>query len=48
MIIAADNDGKDLMTAKTIANAKSVLEEKGAFVEIVKPENEGDFNGEVQ
>ena len=39
---------KTLLLLKTIANAKSVLEEKGAFVEIVKPENDGDFNDVLQ
>jgi len=44
IIIASDNDGKDSITEKTIENEKSILEEKGAFVEVVKPEREGDFN----
>ncbi|MDC0864824.1 AAA family ATPase, partial [Rickettsiaceae bacterium] len=44
IIIAADNDGKNSITDKTIESAKSALEEKGAFVEIVRPEKEGDFN----
>ena len=44
IIIAADNDGVDSNTRKTIENAKLALEQKGAFVEIVKPSKEGDFN----
>ena len=53
IIIAADNDkghnkshGDENIpiTAKTIATAKYELESKGAFVEIVKPDKEGDFN----
>ena len=44
IVIAADNDGTDSFTNKTIERAKLVLEEKGAFVEIVKPAKEGDFN----
>ena len=48
IIIASDNDGKDSITDKTIETAKSILEEKGAFVEVVKPEREGDFNDILQ
>ena len=48
IIIAADNDGKSSNTAKTIESAKLVLEGKGAFVEIVRPEIEGDFNDILQ
>ena len=44
IIIAADNDGISSNTSKTIEAAKNALEEKGAFVEIVKPSNQGDFN----
>lgn len=44
IIIAADNDGRYSVTNKTIENAKIALEEKGAFVEIVRPTHEGDFN----
>ncbi|MDA9163616.1 AAA family ATPase [Rickettsiaceae bacterium] len=44
IIIAADNDGVDSNTSKTIENAKVVLENKGAFVEVVQPSREGDFN----
>jgi hypothetical protein len=44
IIIAADNDGVGSITARTIEYAKSALESKGAFVEIVKPEKQGDFN----
>ncbi len=48
IIIAADNDGKSSNTAKTIESAKLALEGKGAFVEIVRPEIEGDFNDILQ
>lgn len=44
IIIAADNDGANSVTNKTIENAKIALQEKGAYVEIVRPEKEGDFN----
>ena len=44
IIIAADNDGVSSVTNKTIENAKMLLEEKGAYVEIVRPAKEGDFN----
>ena len=44
IIIAADNDGEDSITGKTTLNAKVLLEEKGAFVEVVKPDKQGDFN----
>jgi Ti-type conjugative transfer relaxase TraA len=44
IIIAADNDGVSSLTNKTIENAKMLLEEKGAYVEIVRPAKEGDFN----
>ena len=44
IIIAADNDGVDSITGKATLNAKALLEEKGAFVEIVKPDRQGDFN----
>ncbi|MDC0864330.1 AAA family ATPase [Rickettsiaceae bacterium] len=44
IIIASDNDGKDSITNKAIHDAASILKEKGAFVEIVTPENHGDFN----
>jgi len=44
IIIAADNDGENSITGKTTLNAKILLEEKGAFVEIVKPDRQGDFN----
>ena len=48
IIIASDNDGIDSITEKTIKNAKASLEKKGAFVEIVKPEKQGDFNDILQ
>ena len=44
IIIAADNDGASSVTNKTIENAKIALQEKGAYVEIVRPAKEGDFN----
>ena len=44
IIIAADNDGPDSITGKTTLNVKVLLEEKGAFVEVVKPDRQGDFN----
>jgi Ti-type conjugative transfer relaxase TraA len=44
IIIAADNDGENSITGKTTLNAKVLLEEKGAFVEVVKPDRQGDFN----
>ena len=44
IIISADNDGKNAITAKTIENAKTQLQAKGAVVEIVRPEVQGDFN----
>jgi Ti-type conjugative transfer relaxase TraA len=44
IIIAVDNDGATSLTNKTIENAKILLEEKGAYVEIVRPAKEGDFN----
>ena len=44
IIIAADNDGVDSNTSKTIENAKLALEKNGAFVEVVRPSKDGDFN----
>ena len=44
IIIASDNDGINSITNKTVEDAKTTLEEKGAFVEIVKPNKQGDFN----
>jgi len=44
IIIAADNDGTDSITSKTIESAKEILEAKGAFVEITSPDKQGDFN----
>ncbi len=44
IIISADNDGIDSFTNKTIENARIKLEEKGAYVEIVRPSKSGDFN----
>ena len=48
IIIASDNDGQNSITEKTIENAKASLEKKGAFVEIVKPARQGDFNDILQ
>lgn len=48
IIIAADNDGPDSITGKTTLNTKVLLEEKGAFVEVVKPDKQGDFNDLLQ
>lgn len=44
IIIAADNDGHDSTTYKTIENVSFKLSSKGAFVEIVRPIKVGDFN----
>ena len=44
IIIAADNDGEHSVTDKTINLAKITLESRGAYVEIVRPVKEGDFN----
>jgi len=44
IIIAADNDGVGSNTYKTIENARVRLEEKGAFVQVVMPSKDGDFN----
>jgi hypothetical protein len=44
IIIGADNDGLTAIPNKTIDEAKIVLQNKGAFVEIVRPEKVGDFN----
>lgn len=44
ILIAADNDGIDAVTNVTIDTAKYELIKKGAFVEIVRPSNPGDFN----
>jgi len=48
IIIAADNDGIEAATNKTIETAKMTLAKKGAFVEIVRPEEVGDFNDLLQ
>jgi Ti-type conjugative transfer relaxase TraA len=44
IIITADNDGGQAVTDKTIGSAKMLLESRGAYVEVVKPAKEGDFN----
>lgn len=48
IIIAADNDGSSAISVKTIQSAVSSLKEKGAFVEVVRPEKQGDFNDILQ
>ena len=48
IIIAADNDGKHAITAKTIETAKNELQSKRAFVEIARPDKIGDFNDILQ
>lgn len=44
IIIAADNDGIDAVTNKTIEVARNELLSKGAFAYIVRPSKVGDFN----
>ena len=44
IIIAGDNDGVGSNTTNSIASTKVPLEGKGAYLEIVWPEKEGDFN----
>ena len=44
IIIAADNDGAHAITHKTIEAAKMILENTGAYVQVVRPDKEGDFN----
>jgi len=48
IIIAADNDGKDATTNKTIIEASDSLRMSGAAVRVVKPEQIGDFNDILQ
>jgi Ti-type conjugative transfer relaxase TraA len=48
IIIAADNDGKDATTNKTIIEASDSLRMSGAMVRIVRPEQIGDFNDILQ
>ncbi|WP_458693242.1 toprim domain-containing protein, partial [Candidatus Megaera venefica] len=48
IIIAADNDGKDATTNKTIIEASDSLRTSGAMVRIVRPEQVGDFNDILQ
>jgi Ti-type conjugative transfer relaxase TraA len=48
IIIAADNDGKDATTNKTIIEASDSLRMSGAIVRIAKPEQVGDFNDILQ
>ncbi|WP_417905382.1 toprim domain-containing protein [Candidatus Tisiphia endosymbiont of Micropterix aruncella] len=44
IIIAADNDGSNALSVKTITTAKEKLEQQGAIVSIVMPPEKGDFN----
>jgi hypothetical protein len=48
IIIAADNDGEHAITMKSIDTAKKELANKGAFVEIARPDRVGDFNDLLQ
>ena len=47
IIIAADNDGENSITEKTIIEAKNALA-KHAMVNVVKPDEIGDFNDYLQ
>ncbi|MCC8399436.1 MAG: toprim domain-containing protein [Rickettsia endosymbiont of Platyusa sonomae] len=44
ILIAADNDGSDAVSLRTVTTAKAKLEQEGAIVSIVMPPKEGDFN----
>lgn len=44
VLICADNDGEFAVSAKVVLEARSKLEDKGAIVRIVMPEQEGDYN----
>ena len=44
IIICADNDGENSVTAKTVNEAVEQLREQGALVLVVKPHDKGDFN----
>ncbi|ARD86390.1 MULTISPECIES: AAA family ATPase [Rickettsia] len=44
IIIAADNDGKDAVSVRTIIKAQDELISKGAAVAIIRPLETGDFN----
>ena len=48
IIIAADNDGENSTTNKTINEARNILASSGAEVKIIKPEQIGDFNDLLQ
>lgn len=48
IIIAADNDGLHSNTSKTIESATKKLQSKGAFIEVVSPDQNGDFNDILQ
>ncbi|XVN41385.1 MAG: AAA family ATPase [Rickettsia endosymbiont of Argas persicus] len=44
IIIAADNDGKEAVSFRTIIKAQDELISKGATVTIIRPPGKGDFN----
>ena len=44
IMIAADNDGKDAASLRSIMNAREILEEKGAVVSVTMPKEPGDWN----
>ncbi|MCC8399434.1 MAG: toprim domain-containing protein [Rickettsia endosymbiont of Platyusa sonomae] len=44
ILIAADNDGSDALSLRTVTTAKAKLEQQGAIVSIVMPPKEYDFN----
>ncbi|WP_417905380.1 toprim domain-containing protein [Candidatus Tisiphia endosymbiont of Micropterix aruncella] len=44
ILIAADNDGSDAVSLRTVTTAKAKLEQQGAIVSIVMPPKAGDFN----
>ncbi|KJV62566.1 AAA domain protein [Rickettsia amblyommatis str. Ac/Pa] len=44
IIIAADNDGKEAVSVRTIIKAQDELISKGATVTIIRPPGKGDFN----
>lgn len=48
IIIAADNDGKDSVTNKTVELTAKEFANKGALVEVVRPQERGDFNDILQ
>ncbi|AFC74902.1 AAA family ATPase [Rickettsia parkeri] len=44
ILIAADNDGKDAVSVRTVIKAAEELMRKGAVVAIIQPPEKGDFN----